>query len=798
MRRLRSLILLLPALFQISCQASKAPVTPVTQVKIAGSVTDPAGLTPPGPAQMSPPAQTQQVASPGKSAADPGKADKKEKKSPIPPIIGSVQTGLLAPESQVLPSGVPLPENERQRIVYNFDKADIAEVTSQIFGDQLKAGYVLDQTLQGQLSMYIEGEFDTRELLQVITRAYEANGVSVVPKNGFYNIMPSNKTMGGALPIAGALLLKGGIQGVNPLVVIYRLRYMDPKQASNLIAPFLSQGKKSVTEPLTNSLIFVEGAENARSIVNILKTVDINILQEISTEIVPLRSIAPQDAVQAMESLMGKLGGFKESALKSSLAFLPLQNLPGVLVMAQNPELLGSAKQWLQAIDVQGAGSVEEINIYFVQNGLARDIADILNSVYGLSSQPDSRKQQQIVPSGKTATRSSSGVSSSGSSLGSGSSGSAFGSSRSKLSGSSTTGTGGSSTGQTGSRTTGAGGATAGATGAGVKASGNGILSGEVMIIPDEINNAIVIRANAIDYAKIRKTLETLDILPRAVFIEVVIAEVQLIKDFEYGLQYWFQSNAANQKGFGVSFGGLSNSSTTTTSTSSSSTTTTSAFPDIGTLAGNGVALSWIAGAQNMAVFLNALSSKTNVNVLSTPTLLAMDNKEATITVGGREPVPTGSYTSSSSTTSAFSTIEYEDTGIILNIIPHINAGGLVRLELEQVIRRVNSETVVVGANNTAPSFTERNVKTTVLAQSGSTVVIGGIIESSRNDTKNGIPFLQDVPLLSPLFASTSKSLNRTELIVAIKPVVIDQRGGGASNEFLLRMKSLMPVSAGK
>src|SRR5208283_5517602 len=100
----------------------------------------------------------------------------------------------------------------------------------------------------------------------------------------------------------------------------------------------------------------------------------------------------------------------------------------------------------------------------------------------------------------------------------------------------------------------------------------------------------------------------------------------------------------------------------------------------------------WVANTQNIAALLSALSSKTTITVLSTPTLLATDNKEATITVGGSVPVPTGSYSTSetgTSTNSVFSTIQYAETGVILNVTPHINAGGLVRLELEQTIRQV-------------------------------------------------------------------------------------------------------------
>jgi len=117
-----------------------------------------------------------------------------QRKAPIKPVISPVQTGLLGPSTQEIPSGSPVPgQKERQRIVLNFEKADIAEVTNQIFSDQLKLNYVMDQTIQGRISMYIEGDFENDELLQMVTRAYEANGISIIPKKGFYFIQVARK-----------------------------------------------------------------------------------------------------------------------------------------------------------------------------------------------------------------------------------------------------------------------------------------------------------------------------------------------------------------------------------------------------------------------------------------------------------------------------------------------------------------------------------------------------------------------------------------------------------------------------
>lgn len=306
-------------------------------------------------------------------------------------------------------------------------------------------------------------------------------------------------------------------------------------------------------------------------------------------------------------------------------------------------------------------------------------------------------------------------------------------------------------------------------------------LTGEVIIIPDEVNNALVIRANAADYAKIKKTLETLDILPRAVMIEVVIIEVALNKDLSYGVEWVFKSGD-----FAALF---RNSNLVNTTSTSNNSTTTSGF-NVDKLAAAGLAL-FAGDVKDLAALVTALSSKTDVRVLSAPTLLATDNKEASITVGGREPIPTSSALGSDTGGTLLTGINYEETGIILNVTPHINAGGLVRLELEQTIRRTGASKTVGSGDAQAPTFTERNVKTTLLAQDGSTVVIGGIIEENTEHDKSGIPFLQDIPVLSPLFSVRSKKRDRTELLIAVTPHVIDKKDTARTREFLDRLRHL-------
>ncbi len=714
-------------------------------------------------------------------------------------LRGEIQSGLLGFERK--PSAAPPSLGEEtQRIAFHFEKVDIAEVSSQIFGDYLRLNYVLDPTVQGRISFYLDGEFTKDEMFQMITKIYEANNISVVPRNGIYYIQPLQRSASSALPIATEQLLRDEKDGARPIIVIYRLLYMDVNQAVNTVRFFLTPGRPITTDSLTNSLIFVENTANARSIVEMLKALDVNILREVSMEIVPLQSITPQDAVQSMESLMGKLNLFRESTVHNNLAFIPLINYGGVLVLAHNYDLLKTARHWLTAIDVQGLESGEQINVYFVQNGLAKDIADILSQVYGLRGTAGERRlDQRVVPS---AARPGFGNTFGGSAGFSATERNTGNSARSTFGGTAAGGSTASTGANTGpsfaspSNPSGTAFSNSNSAGTGNPARAGAItagqnqiptrvndgtevetmLTGEVMIIADEVNNAIVIRANAADYARIKRTIEQLDILPRAVLIEVLIAEITLTKDLQYGLEWFF-------KDIGMDIAGKSGRFTASHGLADLSKSATSA-------AAGGLDIFWGSVDGKVAALISLLATKTDVNVLSTPTLLATDNKEASIQVGGREPIPGYSALGGETGGTLLTSIQYAETGIILNVTPHITAGGLVRMEVEQTIRRVDPTLVDVGGT-TAPRFTERNIRTTLLAQNDSTVVIGGIIQQTETQEKRGIPVLGDLPVISPLFSSRSKSGDRTELIIAITPRVVEHRETAATREFVDKLRQL-------
>jgi general secretion pathway protein D len=307
-------------------------------------------------------------------------------------------------------------------------------------------------------------------------------------------------------------------------------------------------------------------------------------------------------------------------------------------------------------------------------------------------------------------------------------------------------------------------------------------LTGQVSIIPDDVNNAIVIKANAADYAKIKTTIQELDIVPRAVLIEVTLAEVTLNDELEYGIEYFIRNKGMDIAGQEGKYSTILNNGRGLVKNMLDPTTA------VANAAAPGLSFMWSTVTENFRVLIQLLSQETQVNILSNPTLLAMDNQEATLTVGGREPILSESATSNINPNAVTNSIQYVETGIILDVIPHINSGGLVRMDVDQTIRTAEPTTA---SNIDSPTFSERHVRTSLLAQDGSTAVIGGIIQQSNTLNTSGIPFLRDVPIISPLFSSKSKKSKRTELIVAITPHVVKQTESESSREFLHKLKQL-------
>jgi len=289
-------------------------------------------------------------------------------------------------------------------------------------------------------------------------------------------------------------------------------------------------------------------------------------------------------------------------------------------------------------------------------------------------------------------------------------------------------------------------GPTAAATDAGEGAPVPGIRN-DIRIIADVDNNSILVLADQQSYRSIEAAIRRLDVSPRQVLIEATIAEVSLSNSLDYGVRWFLENSNTTRIGFNA--------------------------PVPTEASGDGLALAFLDSDGDLSAFFDVLASESSVKFLSTPQVMVLDNQTATIRVGDQIPVTTRSSQSTTNPDAPIVTeVQFRDTGTLLTVTPRISAGGQVTLEISQEVSLPGSEPAVGGGGNVA--IAQRTIDSSVIVQSGQTVVLGGLILENTNEGVSGIPGLMKLPLLGKLFSTTSEDVFRTELIVTISPTVVE------------------------
>lgn len=285
----------------------------------------------------------------------------------------------------------------------------------------------------------------------------------------------------------------------------------------------------------------------------------------------------------------------------------------------------------------------------------------------------------------------------------------------------------------------------------------------DVRIIADERNNALVVVSTKQEYGIIAGVIKQLDVTPLQVLIDATIVEVTLRDQLQYGIQ-WFLKNSLPGDHTGRSV-------------------LTENLEDIAlAVASGGFSYSIVNNASDVRFVLRALAEDQKINVIASPSLMVLDNQEATINVGDQVPIATSQSTNTSSATvdpdggtNAIVTnqIQLIDTGVTLTVKPRVNAGGLVIMDIEQEAN-IPVETTTSGLDS--PTIQQRKIESSIAVQSGETIVLGGLINDRRNHRRDGVPFFSKIPYIGALFGSTDKQLDRTELVVLITPRVVRHR----------------------
>jgi len=285
----------------------------------------------------------------------------------------------------------------------------------------------------------------------------------------------------------------------------------------------------------------------------------------------------------------------------------------------------------------------------------------------------------------------------------------------------------------------------------------------QLRVVADPATNSLIIYGTVQEYQNVKNILKELDAVPRQVLIEAMILQIDLKDSEEFGVDY--QILTKQRSIFGQTFG------------------STAAITSLGTLFpsapwfGGVNGLSAIVGDDTVKAMIRAAATDSRIKLISSPSVIASDNRPARIQVGSEEPIATGSVQAATGSTAALSTstsIQYRNTGRILTIIPQVNSQGLVNLQIKAEVS-ARGEDVTVGQDK-YPAFNTQDAETTAVVQDGDTLVIGGLIGELKRKGRVGVPYLMDIPVIGRFFGTTSDESSRTELIMLITPRVIRNR----------------------
>lgn len=396
--------------------------------------------------------------------------------------------------------------------------------------------------------------------------------------------------------------------------------------------------------------------------------------------------------------------------LKGILRFVPNARLKSVLVISSRAKYLRDATRWIRKLDVLAESSEAGLHVYHVQNRTASDLAKTLIAVLDVGIGSDDDPAGSVAPRLSPATVVSQNAES--------------GEFVER----------GPETPETGidvvSSETGAD-----------RTSGN---SSGVKVVADDTNNALLVYATSDQFDRLQSVLQEIDTVPNQVLLEAVIAEVSLDDDLRFGVR-WFLGDRDHGATFSDAVSGA----------------VTSVLPGF----------SYFLKSNDVAFSLNAISSVTNVRVLSAPSLVVLDNRTATLQVGDQVPIVTQSSKSTSAGDSPIVTnVELKDTGVILRVTPRVNDSGLVNLDIEQ---EVSSVTKTTTSGIDSPTIRQRKLQTSVVVNDAEALALGGLIQERETTGKSKVPVLGDVPLLGAAFRQKSDAVARTELIIFIRPRVI-------------------------
>jgi general secretion pathway protein D len=671
-----------------------------------------------------------------------------------------------------------------------------------ILGDLLHENYTIVPGVQGNISFSTSEPVDSSQAMPILETLLSWTHNALVKTDGRYVVMPEKDAVAGNVaPSLGAAAPSGGMQAR-----LFPLHYIAAEQMQKLLKPFARADSILLVDNARNVLVVAGTPDELANYNRTIRTFDVDWLRGMSVGVFNLQHATVEDLMPQLDAMFGSKG---DTPLAGMFRFIPIKRTNALVVISTQPAYLNEVGNWIAKIDL-GGGNEPQLYVYDVRNVGAADLAHYLAQIYTDNNGGGSDRGGSVAPGAGGASTLGVGNNASGNASGMGSTAGGFGSSTTGGSGLSSgglssgglggTGTSSYSSGGLGSSSSGVGGIGGGTAVSGVGMNGGlannqaqdqGYSSkdGSIRIGSVSGNNQLLVRARPAQWQEIYGVIKQLDVPPLQVQIETRVFEVDLTGDLEYGVQWYLQGLAG-----------------TTTNTNNGTTTYQPGNPfahrmialgggpnATNTYGGQPFFYSFLSSNGKFQVALNALESSGNTKTLSAPSLVVLNNQIAHIQVGDQVPVNQTYYTGlGTGTGSTVGEVQYIPTGVILDVQPRVNPGGLIYLNIDQQVSQLN------GSANSQGNYTisQRQIATQLGVQNGQTVLLGGLIQQQDVNSNTGIPLLSRIPVLGKLFGSTSKSKDRTELIVLITPRVItdSDQAKQITDEYQDQFESLAPL----
>lgn len=615
---------------------------------------------------------------------------------------------------------------ENGDITLDFVDADIRQVVKATLGDILGLNYVIAPDVQGTVTAQTERPLSRDALLPALESILRLNGAVLVLDGAIYRV----ETLQGATQDRRAVRLRPGGSGAGYGVEVIPLRYVSAEDMRSTLAPLAGQDTILRVDQTRNLLIMAGTQPQLAALLDTVRVFDVNWLSGMSFGLFPLEFAEPKTLIEELNVVLDTQQG---GALSGLVRLVPIERMNAVLAVSQQSRYLDEVRRWVQRLDSgTQTGADRQLFIYFVQNGKATDMADVLSQVFGGEGSGRTAGQERVVAPGlepvELASRPAQGERTS----------------TAKPPGEN----GGQAAPPPAETPIPRQPVAAGPAETIVLASGS-----TVRIVADEGRNALLISGSPAEYRAILRALRKLDRRPLEVLVEVTIADVTLTDALKYGVRWFLQSaDGKHLGGFSDATGDTLKQAVTPTVPGASYTFTST----------------------NSKAVLDLLSSVTHVEVISAPQILVLNNQEAQLQVGAQVPVATEQSTTTPKTETESpiitSTVELKDTGVILNVTPRVNEGGLIIMDIEQEVSSVSQD---ASAGTLTPTISKRIITTTAAVQSGQTVALGGLIQDNKTNSKVGIPGLSKIPFLGALFRYTTDTISRNELLVMVSPRIV-------------------------